>query len=419
MKKVLCLLLCGVMLFSLCGCNLVLDVLVGPILTEEQEAIPHLGFSRGALFEEGEDEDILYFTVEEFAQQPIEYDVYRSSMHYETLTENDRVVYHAYEYALENGYNNVLLDDLLVEDPNALLTALEFLALDSPLLEQNVRFTYGNFTSYYPVVGLNGLYETQAELDGYYVTVHNFEKPHWDKKMIALDKAKEIVNALPEKATDEEKALALFQHVSEKVTYGDEMYPELLTAVYPHLYDALVGGKSQCDGMANALALLYRLAGINCAEKMDPPKKDKDEVGHTWVFFELDGKWYNSDATADAEGNPSTEHMRGGYYFAFPDELLTHPTVYPTIYAPSTDGLYITVDARLDNCEGDDLYMTALSALNHHHREWFLVTIKDYDEDAAAEQVQDIVNYYLCSCRYYAFKLKNDSTAFLVCLYDE
>ena len=410
MKKWLCLLLCGVMLCSLCGCNMILDLTVGPTITAEQEAIARLGFARGELFEdEGE---ILYLTVDELREKPLHYAEYRSSLHHDTLTENEQVLYRAYEFAMENGYNNILVDDLLIADQNTLRTVLEFLALDSPLLEQNLRYSYGDFTSYYTVSALNGLYETQAKLDGYYVAVESFEATYWDKKTEALEKAKEIVATLPKEATDEQNAVTLYRYVLENVAYGEEMYPALESTVY----DALVGGKSQCDGMANALSMLYQLAGIPCAEKMYRPE---EELGHTWVFFELDGNWYNADATPSPDKNPTTEHMIGGYFFAYADNLNTYPTDYASVYPEAADGLYVKVDAVLENCDGDALYRAALSAFNQHYREWCLLIIQDYDEQAAGDQLQDIVDYYMCRSHYYAFELPSGATAFLACLEED
>ena len=51
---------------------------------------------------------------------------------------------------------------------------LKYFSLDSPLLEQNLRYTMGECTSSY-TVDILGLYTRYADFKGYYVTVKNFD----------------------------------------------------------------------------------------------------------------------------------------------------------------------------------------------------------------------------------------------------
>lgn len=416
MKKFLCLLLGVAMVFSLCGCavvDLALEMVMGSSLTAEQEAIPRLGFSKGVLFDE--DEEIEYFLAEEFADKQAKYSRYRGSMHYDSLSENEQTLYHALEYAMENGYNNVLVDDLLIAEMDTLPLVLEMLALDSPLLEQNYRYEYGDFTSYYPIEALDGLYETNAKLDGYYLNVKSFEQTWWDKKMTALEKAVDIVEGLPEGQSAVEKAAALYRFASEEITYDADIYGDM-KAVAPYLYDGLINRKTQCDGKANTLSLLLNIAGIPCVEKMDPPS---EEIGHTWNLFCIDGKWYNADATASGDGNPTSPEMTGGIYFGFSDLLCSHDTAYAEVYPDVPHGLLVTIDAEIESADDYAYYKAALPAFNLHHREWCLVLIDDYDEEVIAEQVQDLADYYLCTVRYYALDTIDGRTAFLAFLEED
>lgn len=416
MKKILCLLLCAVMVFSLCGCavmDLALEMVMGSSLTAEQEAIPRLGFSKGELFDE--EEKIDYFRAEEFADKQAKYSQYRGRMHYDSLDENEQTLYHALEYAMENGYNNILVDDLLIEDLETLPVVLEMLALDSPLLEQNYRYEYGDFTSYYPVEVWDGLYEANAKLDGYYLNVKSFEQVWWDKKMTALEKAVDIVEGLPEGQTTVEKAAALYRFASEEITYDADIYGDM-KAVAPYLYDGLINQKTQCDGKANALSLLLNIAGIPCVEKTDPPS---EEIGHTWNLLCIDGKWYNADATASGDDNPASPSMTGGIYFAFSDLLCGHETDNASIYPDVPHGLLTTIDAEIENGDDYAYYKAALPAFNRHHREWCLVLIEHYDEEVISEQVQDLADYYLCTVRYYALETIDGRTAFLAFLEED
>ena len=138
------------------------------------------------------------------------------------------------------------------------------------------------------------------------------------KKGVKIKKAKDIVASLPNGLDDLNKAKMLFNYLHENVEYID--YSEK----QEYLYDALVVGKSNCDGFTNAYSLLCKLAGIPCFEKMYsvpdenqtnilpnvPQINDEttannnkntteaqEDIGHTWNAIKIDGKWYNVDAT--------------------------------------------------------------------------------------------------------------------------
>ena len=125
----------------------------------EAEAIPKIGFSEEALA----DEKPVIFTEEELMDEDITADDFRGSNHFSRLSDEKKLVYHALEYALENGYLYVYFDEKLISSSGALSDVLERLALDSPLLEQNLSYQTGEFTTYYDVKN------SSAELSGYYI----------------------------------------------------------------------------------------------------------------------------------------------------------------------------------------------------------------------------------------------------------
>lgn len=386
-----------------------LDLFYANDIVAAVEATPHVGFSTGELLKDSEE---ILFTDAQLAQEEIAASQYRSSLHYNTLSENEQVVYRALEYAMENGYTNVLVDDLLVEDYDALERIMYYLSYDSPLLEQNLRFKMGDFTTYHDVSVLPFL-TRRATFDGYYLVMDNFDAGWWDKKMEAIDHAQAVVNALPEGLTPIERAESLYRHVADTITYTE--YPtEPKDAVYSYLYDGVVSGQTHCDGYTNTLALLLRLAGIENAEK-DYRPEDANEVGHTWNCMEIDGKWYNLDGVGE-ELIPDTDSaMHAGYYFAFADALLEQPARNADVFPLCQESYYMPVDDTFASSDASGLPAAIVRGYDRHDDLWALVVIDAYDEDDMSYQLQEVANRLWDTVHWMTFPLHDGRTALLVC----
>lgn len=367
-KRMIALLLCTVLLFSISGCNM---------QTEEK---PHFGFSNGELFK---DENQVIMPVDALPYDAVKWDDYRGSLHYEQLADGERTVYRALEYALEKGYTNILVDGKLTQNGQSLEKVLYALALDSPMLEQNLHCEIGSFTTYYPTM-LFGLIETQTVFTGSYISVQNFSAEHLEKKGQALTAAEKIVSDLPKDLTQKEKAETLFAYLCEHTTY--EMYPvSEADAVHPYLYDGLITGKTQCDGFANSLSLLLNLAGVECVEKTYIGK-EQSEVGHTWNFFQLDGAWYNADATG-GEGKQAEKQQ---YFFGFPDALQKNIPENIADYPASEKGLHFQIDAQLkDHLELKSALKAAYKAHDNH---WALIVVDKITEKQIRSAAQSLAN---------------------------
>lgn len=108
----------------------------------------------------------------------------------------------------------------------------------------------------------------------------------------ALETARRIAgqaSGLP----DDERAWALFAWLAEHVTYenaspGTAAYPELVGAA-----GALLKGCANCQGFADAYALLCGLAGIRAVRQCGWSGKGT----HLWCLVELAGRWYAVDAS--------------------------------------------------------------------------------------------------------------------------
>ncbi len=332
------------------------------------------------------DSDDVRLTPELLAAWSSPYSALRSSVMYEALNESEQTVYRAMEYALYQGYTYVCVDDALVNDRETLIKVLRYLALDSPLLEQNLRYSASDFSYVYEVDVL-GLYTVDATLTGYYIRVDNFTEKLWKKKMLALDKARALVAALPKNATSAEKAITLYKTVSQGVEYTE--YSSKGNGVQTYLYDALLAGKTNCDGYANALALVLRLAGIESLEKNYIPETD-DETGHTWTCFELDGKWYNADATGEAYIPKEALEMQGGLRCGFPDILQRYVPAYAEVYPRCEEALCVPVDAHIQN----NLQLTEalVDGFSKHGNRWALVLVDTVDRTTSKNYTQQVAN---------------------------
>lgn len=411
MKRILCVCLLTILLVNCGGCAPVigaLDAVYGDEEVAKAEAAPRIGFSTGTLLE---DESEVILEADEVAAKQVASSVYRGQVGFDALADEEKIVYHAYEYAMENGYTNILIDDLLVPDVETLYKILEYLALDSPLLEQNLRYKVGNFTTYYPVDVL-GVYKRQATFDGYYIIVDNFDAKWWEKKQQAIEKAVEIVETLPAEMSDAQKAEKLYRYIAKNITYaeyGEDAEKEVL----PYLYDALITGKTHCDGYTNAFSLLCRLAGINCVEKMCTAKKGG--IGHTWNCLELDGVWYNADVTGSTMIPKKSSKMHAGCYFAFGDVLQEFIPNYAHIYPDCPDGLYMPVDAHLTKFSSEKFVDAVCQAFNEHDDEWALLVIDSCSKSKIGSQMQRVANRLQCTVSWQSWNVIDDRTAVLVC----
>ena len=171
------------------------------------------------------------------------------------LSEEDRCIYNAYLYAMEN---QMTWFELYVEDNDKDWQYLrEAVSLVSPFLEQNFN-RYGETTINCPNDYLG---------EKLWVFIPQFADQRWEMKMEALEKCREIVENIPKEFTTREAQMEyLYRYVVDHVEYTayDTMADE------DYLYDAVCLGKSVCDGYSNMLNLLFCLIGVESYEAMGP-----------------------------------------------------------------------------------------------------------------------------------------------------
>ena len=393
--------------FSLCGCD-VMDTLggiVGVNAVAEAENIPKIAFG---IEELSENSDELIMTADEVDALKTDLSEYRGELHYSTLSDSEKTVYRAYEYALENGYIHIYVDDLIISDYERLGEILEMLALDSPLLEQNLLYENGDFTMPYDVKAM--FFDVTANFDGYYICVENFNSEILEKKKQAIKKAEEIISSMPEDMTDTEKADYLHKYTLSNVEYFD--YAELsLDSVNPYLYDGLVEGRTHCDGTANMYSLLLNMAGIECVEKQYAGTES--EIGHTWNFAKLNGDWYNIDATA-IENEDEDFELRQKRNFAFEDTMQPFTPDFAEIYPAVKDSLGMSIDAHMKNISGLDFVKKVKAALAKNGNSHALILIDDYSETSADKAIQKLADSLDSTVYWLIYEVMENKTAVIV-----
>lgn len=409
MKRILSVFLAVLTCVSLAGCSQIKEIYNFLYEDDSQKGEALIGFSNGTLFDDSEE---TYFPASDFTEVKSEYAKYRSDLYFNALSPEEQNIYIALEYAMENNYKNLLFSYSVADSTETLIKVINHLSLDSPLLEQNLRYVVGDFTT--PVEDkLLGVVPTFSEFKGCYITVHNFNKEMWDKKLLAIEEAEKRVAALPNGLTQAEKAEELYLSLAKNVEYSLYEEDDGETSVFPYLYDALITEKTQCDGHANALNLLYRLAGINSCEK-DYTAEKEGEPGHTWVTFELDGKWYNADSTSSDMIPKKACSMKSGYYFAFSDEMRLYTENYDDVTPYCEQSLYMQPDSVVQDLNDDSFSNAAINAFNKKSPKWALITVHNYNESLLSDQLQKIADTAFTTVYWFTIDLANGDTAVLV-----
>lgn len=243
-----------------------------------------------------------YVPVTEVLAYQSQYADCNSTWFRDQLEGEELCIYNAYLYAMENCFIGF---ELYVEDNSKDFSYIrEALSLDSPFMSQN--YDMSESIDRYPINYIGERISSRVE---------QFTESRWEKNLEALEACRQIVAEMPDTCiTQQEKMEYLYRYVCEHVQYDNDK----TDGHNDFLYDAVIEGKTNCDGYSNMLTLLFNLAGIKSCEAMG--YNAKNEPGHTWVVAELDGTLYNFDATFEDTDEREDESL---YYFGFSDELVS------------------------------------------------------------------------------------------------
>ncbi len=394
-KQAVILLFCFALLLSSVGCSIPFFKNWKSKAVREAEAIPKIGFSEESLTE---DSETVILTEQELYDVELIADDYREDNHLKLLSKEKTVVYHALEYALEMGYPYIYMDEKLVSGSDILGDVLERLALDSPLLEQNLSYQTGEFTTYYDVG------DSTAELSGFYIKVENFERHYWDKKMIAVKAAKKLVDSLPSGLSEVETARYLHRLMLDNIEYYD--YSNKNEDLGNYLFDAFITGKTHCDGSANAYSLLLNLAGIKCMEKQ---YTGENTVGHTWNMAYLDGEWYNIDATAVEDRDSIDYEYRVRKLFAFSDKTQQYTPDYSAAYPEAKNNIGMNINGELKTIEASDFIKRVKAAYRANRENYACFIVYDFNERTAEAAMKKLANQLDTSVYWILYEGKDEA----------
>lgn len=352
-------------------------------LTEPEDIVePFIGFSQ----EDVQDPDnlLLQLEPEELEDYVSEYSRYNCYHYFDTLSPSERLIYRAYEYALDHGYPYIWFDNRLTEDLQYTgFDILQLFALDSPLVEQNISQTSTVYTVTHSV------YEIQTAVESYTsVHIDHFTPERLKNKQAAIMEARRIMIGVSEDWTQREKAEYFYDFLGEAIRYETDIPGE------EYLYTALCQDRTNCDGYTNAFALLCSLAQIPCIEiNSDTPR---EEEGHTWNAVFLEGKWVHVDTTGapDDVYSECENRCQTRIYFGFSDALLEEEIQYAPLVPDCPEGLSPVL--HLSSNAVPDFDRRLKEAFSENDRKFAIVLVDQGDlEDCITDELVNELNFDL------------------------
>ena len=316
-------------------------------------------------------EDSINLTYDEIKEYKPRRDIYNSKIYYNALTEKEKVVYNALEYAFDHNYVYIFVDEEILADADYTLeNIVDFMALDSPFLQQNVdwelydfEMTFTEFIVFKP---------ESKSVKGDTFAVKNFSAARTKAVQKAVDTVSKWKLDFSKDATDVEKARAIYKYVDENIEYGSEDVDRTLN----YLCTA-VAGETNCDGFANIYSLLCNINGLKCFEKYSLASEGEDN-GHTWNTVLLSGEWYNVDCTPARENKieGAMEIMRFGYS----DDLQLDKPEYADVFPKSTENI-TPVSGCFDACSSENALSDICDAFEESETDYIIVAFEVFDED--------------------------------------
>ena len=353
-------------------------------LTEPEEVVePFIGFSET---DAEKTDQLLQLEPEEVRDYESRYSMYNSYTYFAHLNDSEKLLYRAYEYALDEALPYFWVDDRLLQDMEwTEFEVLEMLALDSAVVEQNVSIANRGYTVTHTVLNVETASESYTA-----IYVENFSRERLKHKEEAIRKAKDELSKMTA-ITAREQAEYIYDFLGTNVTYETDIEGE------EYLYTAICEGRTNCDGYTNAFALMCALTDIPCIEiNSDTPE---GEEGHTWNAVYLEDRWVHVDATGaeqdvDAECENRKEER---IYFGLPDALLEDPVQYADMIPACPEGLTPVVHIPSGAVENFEEKVEAAFKENDNKVAVFLVDEGDLEKQITQEMVNELgfAVYYL------------------------
>lgn len=334
-------------------------------------------------------------------------DVYNSGIYYEKLNKDEKLIYNAFEYALDNNYTYIYVDDrMVIEEERNVINILEFLSLDSPIVQQNLNVLSGK-TNFSLDARIMHKFVSK-KIFGTLINVDNFSETYTAQVYDAVEKLKQIKIDFPENATEKDKAWAIFEYIDGELEYFNDTGDVIGTPTVErkekttnYLYEAVVDKKTNCDGFANTFSFLCNINGLRCFEKNSLENRNLKESGHTWNTVLIDGEWYNVDCTPALEKDRDEKSDTGSKLmrFGFSDDMQLQTAAYKGMYPECKKGI-IPVAYSFETCDDEGATEKIAKALKESEDGYIIVSFKEYDKDEISDLMWDVV-YWMYSDIYY------------------
>ncbi len=275
-------------------------------------------------------------TAKEIEEYNPETEIYSSEYFYNKLSDNEKIAYKAYLYAIDNNYVYTYIDGSLLTGGNSALDILVFLSLDTGFVQQNLEAKEYECTQ--TIISNIIFKRVEKKVPGSLVSVENFTEERIGNVEKAVAQLKNVDLGFKEDMTQQEKAKIIYEYVGENVDYAkkydnDKEPPDGVD----FLYEAVFDGNTNCDGFSNIFSMLCALNDIECIEKSTEDKKD--EIGHTWCVASLDGEWYNIDCTESTYVEAKDDKEFRDLFFGFSDEMQGYSIEYEKMLPKCTKSL--------------------------------------------------------------------------------
>ena len=361
-------------------------------------------------------ENAEYLTIEEIQKFESATDIYNQGVYYETLNAQEKLIYKAYQYALDNNYIYTDVDGELLEGcNNSALDIIVFLSLDSGIVQQNLSTV--EYTSSYTMYNRFYWQEVSKEFEGYLVSAETFSEERIAKVDKAIKKLEKIEFNFDENTTEKEKAWEIFKYVEDNVNYFPEEKAsklnnksgQKLEEVEDFLYSAVFEGETNCDGFANMYSLLCQMNGLKCFEKVSS-SQDEKIAGHTWNAVSIDGKWYNVDCTEAiyTDEDEKTIEIYELLNFGYSDELQSDKLDYANITPKCNDNI-LPVVKQYSSPEASGVAREIANAIRESDEDSAVVVFKSFDEEDFRRVGRNIADN-LYSSIYYVMDERESAT---------
>lgn len=204
-----------------------------------------------------------YLTESEAAERPF----------YALLDTNEQAAYTALYRGISNRCEEILFPKRISFDTYDKIYTI-MLYEESSLFYMSYNYSFNIFTN-------------RAKCE---YTVNNDEKYETMEAEIK-EATGRILSGISEQSDDFEKAQYIHDYIIDNCTYADEGTDE-----QSNIYGCLVEGTAICGGYARAFDYLAKLSGM---QSVVVTGTDKDGNLHAWNQVQIDGEWYNLDATWD------------------------------------------------------------------------------------------------------------------------